>query len=288
MPRNLGARERTKSPDEKLLGGAEAYTPTDNLLDLSWLETNYQGETAFCGEHMATHFLAVLDHAANGTVSRYSPRYGVNKLKDPKSPVYDGFALDAGTTLPAIFKWLEQIGANTFEPLENNVTDPNYFDPAVVTPAEDAEAAQHKVTNFAYDALTFNALCQAIDQYKAVALLIKCDDQFWGTATPTFTTPEYGHFIVAVGHSTTALQIIDSADPNPAYRVKLIDQKYVTPTFFIESGTATDILPLLQKVVSDSAEAVQDVAQDSQATTPQKETLLQEIEEVLEDIEQAI
>jgi hypothetical protein len=243
MNRNLGARERVKDPQEELLGGGATYVPSDNILDLSWLVTNYQAQTEFCGEHAATHFVAVLDHSANGAVNRYSPRYGVNKLKNPASPLYDGFPLEAGTTLPAIFKWLEQAGVDVFEPLENNVAAPGYFDPSVITPDDDAAAAQHKVSNFAYDALTFNALCQAVDEHKAVIILIKCDDGFWRTQTPTFTNPEDGHFIVACGHSTTALQVIDSADPDPACRIKMIDQKYVTPQFFIESGTARDVLP---------------------------------------------
>jgi hypothetical protein len=288
MNHNLGARERVKSPDERILGGAGAYAPSDNLQDLSWLVTNYQGETAFCGEHAASHFMAVLDHAANGQVNRYTPRYGVIKLKNPQSPLYDGFALEAGTTLPAIFKWLEQAGADGFEPLENNVTDPNYYDPSILTPDEDQMAGEHKVTNFAYDALSFNALCQAVDQYKAVIILIKCDDGLWGTTTPTFTNPEYGHFIVACGHSTTALQVIDSADPNPECRVKMIDEKYVTPQFFIESGTATDIFPIVQNVVSDAALTVQEIAQDTTATPQEKEGFLEKVEDVLETIEEII
>jgi hypothetical protein len=226
------------------------------LPDVSWLVRNYQGETAFCGEHAATHFQAILEHLNTPTVAqRYSPRYGAIKLKSPSSPVYDGYAIDAGTTMTAIFKWLKQVGADDYEPLENDVTLPlaTYCDPTVITPAMDTDAANQKITTYAFDALTFADLQQAIYQNKAVILLIKCDDGFWGTSTPTFTQALYGHFIVAYGYDETGIWIIDSAEPNNEFALKHIATEYINPSFFFESGTAVDVPTSVQQVIQNSA-----------------------------------
>ena len=127
-PTRLGAIERPKDPRDILLGKVQAplSIPSSYVPDMTWLVRNYQGETAFCGEHAGTHFQAILEHQG-GVNNRFSPRYGAIKLKDPKSPLYDGYAIDAGTTTTAIFKWLQKAGANSYEPLENDLTGFPFF-----------------------------------------------------------------------------------------------------------------------------------------------------------------
>jgi hypothetical protein len=296
MPRNLGAKERVKQPNERLFGAAPSVEiPPSSVPSISWLVRNYQGETAFCGQHAGTHFNAILEYVVSQVVNRFSPRYGAIKMKTPASPVYDGFPVNDGTTLPAIFKWLSTFGSDSFEPLENNVALPcdanpgDYLDPNALTPAMDSDAANHKITDeVEYDALTYQDLCQSIYQNKAVIILIKVDDGFWGTANPTFTQPLYGHFVTAYGYDETGIWVIDSADPSDQFAFKHIAIEYITPTFFFESGTAVDALPVEQEIVSDASEAVHDVAQDTEAPPAQKESLLQEIEEVVEEIETGI
>ena len=283
---HIKANER--KPDERdiLLGSvvAPVSTPASYVPDISWLVRNFQGQLPMCGEHAATHFKAILDYvASNGaTVERKNPRYGSIKLKDPKSPVCDGYAENAGTDMRAIFKWLQKAGADDFEPLENDVTLPiaTYCDPSAVTPAMDADAATSMIANYAFGNTDFASLCQYIYASKAVLLLIKCDEGFWGTATPTFTTPTYGHFIVAFGYDADGIYIIDSADPNDAFAIKHIHAQYITNVFIIESGTAIDLPPsaqsvltnptippatkpqLIQQIVSDIAQALSLVKQE--------------------------
>jgi hypothetical protein len=247
-PTKLGAIERPKDPRDILLGSvqAPATIPYPYIPDISWLVRNYQGQTSFCGEHAGSHFKAILDHSEIMPLAvRYTPRYGAIKLKTPDSPVADGYGPDAGTDMRSIFKWLETLGADTFEPLENDVTLPiaTYLQSSVVTPDMDANAATQKIGSYAFgnEQLDFESLCQAIYLNDAVLLLIKCDDGFWGTATPTFTTAKYGHFIVAFGYDENSIRIIDSAEPNDAFAIKTIAKEYITPTFFFESGTAVDI-----------------------------------------------
>lgn len=244
---HLKANPRPKDGRDILLGGAAAPVPIPPALhvDLSWLKRNFQGKTYFCGEHAGTHLKAILDYGAstyNGADTRKTPRYGAIKLKDPKSPVCDGFAIDAGTDMRSIFKWLQKVGAADFEPLENDVTLPHatYCDPNVVTPAMDANAATSLISNYGFGNTDFNSLCQYIYQSKAVLLLIKCDDGFFGTSIPTFTTQKYGHFVVAYDYDLNGIYVIDSADPVDAFALKYISKQYITPKFIIESGTALD------------------------------------------------
>lgn len=289
-PKNLGAIERPKDPRDILLGAVQAPValPTTLGRDLSWLTRNYQGQTAFCGEHAGTHFKTLLDYyGTNGAVNiRKNPRYGAIKLKDPKSPVYDGFAIDAGTTMPAIFKWQQNVGAADYEPLENDVTLPltTYCDPSVITPAMDASAAASKIASYAFDALTFNDICQTIYQRTAILILAKVDDGFWGTSTPTFTDALYGHFFVGYDfdRSTNDLLILDSADPSNQFALKRINAKYITPQFFFETGTAIDIPPRVKNALITNA-AIPSSAQ--QAVSAGQLTLA---EQILQDIEQAL
>jgi hypothetical protein len=291
--RNLGAIERPRNSRDVLLGSVQAPVaiPAEFLPDNSWLQRNFQGQTAFCGEHAGTHFQAILDHYQNpAAAQRYSPRYGAIKLKTPGSPVYDGFDIGAGTTMTAIFKWLQKVGADGYEPLENNVMLPvaTYCQPSAITPAMDADAANHKIANYAFDALSFQALQQAIYQSKAVLLLIKCDNGFWATNTPTFTTPTYGHFVVADGYDADSIRVVDSADPNPQFAVKKISTQYITPAFICESGTAVDMAAVqqtVQQVVTQASNIMTQINNAPDMPHVQKLSLLQQLAAGLKAIE---
>jgi hypothetical protein len=286
-PTKLGALERPKDERDILLGSVQAPVsiPATFIPDLSWLVRNYQGETTFCGEHAATHLKAILDYDPAASVApHYTPRYGAIKLKTPGSPVCDGYAPDAGTDMRSLFKWLEVLGADTFEPLENDVTLPitTYLEPTAVTPDMDASAATEKIASYAFDALDFESLCQAIYQNKAVLLLIKCDDGFWGTSTPTFTTPTYGHFIVAYGYDENSIRIIDSAEPNNEFALKTIGKQYITSEFFFESGTAVDLPAIVKQALTNTQPVPASV---QKALTSGQLSLA---EQILNDIEAAL
>ncbi len=257
---NLGAIQKPKDKRDFILGKVQApiEIPPSFLPDNSWLIRNYQGQTPSCGAHAGTHFKVILNLYTDLVKGRKTPRYGYIKLKDPKSPVYDGYPIDAGTDMRSIFKWLQVCGADDFEPLENDITLPleKYCDPSVITPDMDINAGQSKIKSYVFTNPYINDIKQAIYQNKAVILLIKCDDGFWGSNTPVFTTPKYGHFVVADGYDENGIRIIDSADPNIG--VKTILNKY--ERFIIEAGTAIDLpdevvynlkqqVNLLQKVV---------------------------------------
>jgi len=291
---HLRAIERPKDDRDLLLGSVQAPVaiPASFLPDNSWLQRNFQGQTAFCGEHAGSHFKAILDYYATNSPTRKSPRYGAIKLKSPSSPVCDGFPIDAGTDMRSIFKWLQKVGAADYEPLENNVllSSTDYVNPAVITPAMDANAATSKIGPYAFGNTDFESLCQYIFKNKAALLLVKCDDGFWGTKATTFTTPKYGHYVVADGYDKNAgyIRAIDSADPNPAFWIKTIAKQYITPQFIRESGTAVDaavVQQAVQQVVNQASVIVTQINNAPDMSHPQKLSLLQELAAGLKLIE---
>jgi hypothetical protein len=283
-PKNLGALERKPDPRDILLGSVQAPVaiPASLIPDVSWLVRNYQGQTPCCGAHASSHFQAILEHALTPDVSqRYTPRFSWIKIK-----AIDGYPLESGTDMRSILKSLTNDGADDFEPLENDVTLPitTYSDPSAVTPDMVTNASAKKVGSYGFGNTDFESLCQAIYQNKAVLLLIKCDDGFWGTSTPTFTTPEYGHFITAYGYDSDFIYIVDSADPSDTFAFKKIAKQYVnSPTTFIfEAGTAVDIPPAVKQALTTNTPVPQSV---THALSTGQLTLA---EQILNDIEAAL
>jgi hypothetical protein len=284
---NLGALERPKDDRDLLLGSvaAPAQIPTTFMPDNTWLQRNFQGQTPYCGPHALSHLKAILERNENPiSVPHYTPRYLWIRVKQ-----IDGSPIEAGTDMRSLFKILQQYGADDYEPLENPITIPiaDYSALSAITPDMDTNAAPKKIASYAFDALDFASLQQLIYKFKAVLLLIHCDNGFWGTSTPTFTTTPYTHFVCADGYDENNIRIIDSAEPDNAFAVKMISKEYVIPKFILESGTAIDPATanaIKSAIVTDSAAIVQDVAQDTQTPAPEKATILEEIEEVIESI----
>jgi hypothetical protein len=255
MPRNLGGKER--APDERdfLLGSIQApiQIPASYVPDMTWFVRNTQGQQPACGAHGAAHFQMILEHENTPSVNqRYSARYSWIKIKQ-----FDGFPLDAGTDLRSVFKSLQQNGADDFEPLGNDVTLSltEYANPSAITGAMDASAANQKISSYAFGGTVFQDICQHIYKNKAVCILIKCDDGFWGTETPTFTQPLYGHFVVGYGYDENYIYIVDSADPQ--FGFKKLAKQYFPSKFVFESGTAIDIPPAqLQQIIKQSQAVV--------------------------------
>ena len=139
-----------------------------------------------------------------------------------------------------------------FEPLENDVTLSlvDYSNPTI-TPDMEKSAASNQINSYAFGGTDLFSLCQHIYQNKAVLLLIKVDNGYWGTTTPTFTTPTYGHFVVAYGYTPNSIKIICSADRD--FPLKEIGKQYINSSFIREAGTAIDLPPQeVQKIIDTS------------------------------------
>lgn len=265
----LGARERPKDERDFLLGAIQhpVSIPSSFLPDNSWLVRHFQGLLPTCGAHASSHFKALLDKAERpdlGTSPNYSPRFSWIKIKQ-----VDGFPLDAGTDMRSIFKSQQNDGMDDFEPLGDDASLPlaQYSDSTAITAEMVANANPKTIGSYAFGNTDYESLCQHIFQNAAILLLIKCDDGFWGTTNPTFTTPKYGHFVVADGYDEDGIRIIDSADATDG--VKHIAKQYITPQFVIESGTALDIPPNTVPTLPPLPKNIQ--------PTPQNVSLLQKI-----------
>ncbi|HVB33703.1 MAG TPA: hypothetical protein VNJ52_04935 [Patescibacteria group bacterium] len=287
----LGGLERPKDERDFPLGATYVPVKRPSTLgaDMSWFKRNWQAQIPTCGPHALSHDKAVQDHASVPSLSpRYTPRFTGIRMKDPRSPVYDGYAPDAGTDMRHLFQ-AAVAGQNTFAPLENDTLLPlaQYLDPSVLTPAMLAESKNNLIKSYAFDETpggpTYDSIADAVNQWKAVILLIKCDEGFWGTSTPTFTTPKYGHFILAYDwdDNTGELLIVDSAEPDEQFALKRIAKQYIQPQFFLEAGTTVDIPPSIKQVLS-----------HPQLTPQQKisitQQILTDIAEILQDMKKEI
>src|ERR1039458_6324724 len=278
-PKNLGALERKPDPRDILLGSVQAPVtiPSSFIPDISWLVRNYQGQTPSCGAHASSHFQAILEHAlAPGVNQRYTPRFSWIKIK-----TIDGYPLEDGTDMRSIFKSLTNDGADDFEPLMNDVSLPlaTYSDPSAVLPYMDTTAANNKIISYAFGNTDFQSICQHIYQNKAVLLLIKCDDAWWGTATPSFTSPKYGHFIVAYGFSPTGIKIVDSSDKD--FPLKEISKEFITSQFIIEAGTAIDIPPAQVQAIINTAQNVINQVPAAPIPTEQKLDIISQLKTLI-------
>lgn len=250
---NLGAIERTPDVRDLQLGSAliPQAIPSVFKQDISWLKRNYQGSTPACGPHAASHLKAIMDHAL-GVDSRYTPRYPWIKLKDPASPVNDGYAVLDGTDMRSIFKAMSKVGMDVFDPLGNDVTLPigTYSDPKAVTPEMDSAAGGALINGYGFGTTDFASVCQYIYLRKAVLILGKVDKGFWHTINPTFTTPKYGHFFTGFAYDEGGIFIIDSADPDDANAIKYIPKQYFPSAFIRETGTAVELPPSVKQALS--------------------------------------
>ena len=239
---NLGAKRRTPDPRDFNLGKIQyaASIPPVLLPDDSWILSvrNYQGQTPTCGAHGSTHLKMIQDYTGSN-LPHYTPRFSWIEIK-----ILDGIPLEDGTDMRWIFKAAQNNGYCDFPLLGNNVNLPlaAYSDPSVLVANNIVpDGRTHLINSYAFGNADYESICQGIAQNKAVALLIECDDGFWGTAKPTFTTPTYGHFIVADGYDENGIRVIDSAEPNIEMAIKYVAKEYITPDFFIEMGTIVDL-----------------------------------------------
>ena len=258
---NLGALERPKDERDFPLGATIVPQPRAPRLnaDMSWFKRNYQAQLPFCGPHSKSHNKAIQDHGfAPSVAQRFTPRFSAIRMKDPISPSYDGYPVDAGTDMRALFKMAKTEGEDVFDPLENDTTLSigDYANSNAVTPDMKTAAAQSLINGYAFDQTpggpTYDSIADATCQWKSVVLLIRCDSGFWGTLTPTFTEPKYGHFVTAYDYDDEkgGIYVVDSAEPDEQFALKFIDKKYIVQPFFVEAGTTVDLPPSVHQALS--------------------------------------
>ena len=242
---NIRNKRRKVNLKEFKLGKIQspASIPNSYLPNLSIYPRYYQGDQNACGAHAGAYLQTVKLTTSSTSIANLSPRFLWGEIFK-----IDPACIEEGTTMEDIFQKLEDTGICDLNLCPNNVqlslTDYAEFP---IT-QEMIDNAQNKITkSHAYlpNYPSSQEIKQAIFQNSAVLLLIHCDDGFFGTTTPTFTKPIYGHFVVAVAYDDNSIYILDSTEIDTNLSVKKIDDQYIDGkiNFIVEGGVAIELPP---------------------------------------------
>jgi hypothetical protein len=216
--------------------------PEEYIGDISKIRRLWQNGWPTCGANAGATLKAMQEFTDVGLTDGCSPRFLWKKIKE-----IDGVPADWGTDMRSILKALYSCGVCNYsllpEPYGLSMGGPqglsNYTN--VTTTPHMEEDAQEKIINgyaFLPSGFTLSDLKRAIYQSKQVVLLIRCDEGFFGTNLPTFTSRKYGHFVVAYGYDRSGIYILDSTEQNPEKATKIIYGTYFP--FIQEAGTGVD------------------------------------------------
>lgn len=235
---NLGAIEQPYNYRDIQLGRIQkpVEIPEELIPDYSSVPKYFQGQQPACSSHAGTFGITLNEYLENGYVSPLSPRYMWRKIKD-----IDGYPLHLGSDLRSILKVMasEATCSNMLLPNEINKPLDIYSNPTIID-AMRYDAQPRIVASYAFlDDISFDGVKQAIFKNKFAILLIHCDEGFFGTTTPTFTSKKYGHFVVAIGYTKNGIIIVDSTEEDTLKSTKFMDKKYVD--FIRQGGTVVDI-----------------------------------------------
>jgi len=239
-PNNLGALSSPRDDRDIKLGSVQVPQPVPFSFrpDVSAISRYYQGSQPACGGHAGAWFKSYLDYLNLQLNVERSPRFIYSICKRD-----DGYPGE-GTYLRQIMKTLTNVGACEMKFLPNDITLPKaeYINLNNIRLPAFEDAKQNKITAYvAVDDLSFSGLCQAIYKNQAVILLIWCDEGFFGTTTPTFTSKKYGHFVVGCQYDQANIYVIDSTEKDPNLALKAIPRSAVESGFVREAGTAMDL-----------------------------------------------
>ncbi len=249
---NLGAIPRPKDSRDFKLGAISAPAtdkPVEFKPDLVKYPKFDQQQQPACGAHAGAMLVEVLRSNELGTMLQQSPRFIWTLLKQANGVYNDTYQISDGTDMRSIMKVLQGAGVCSFA-LGGNDTSLSLTDYAnmPITAEMNDDAATKVIQSYAFEDLpTVDQLTDAIWKYKAIILLIRCDNGFFRTTTPTFTQPLYGHFVVAAGYDANGIYIIDSTEADFSKSVKYIGNQYIS--FIKEVGTTMELTEEQIKIV---------------------------------------
>lgn len=244
MKRNLGGIQNTEDTRDRLLGsyapiGDAAAMPKTYATDVSRVKHLYQAGTPSCGAHAGAGLKEIQDQSDQAGEAALSPDYLWGKIK-----AVDPYGYNDGTNMRYIMQTLKESGVCAYELLPNRFPTTNYlYANPRITPEMDKDAQNHRIADgyaFHYQP-TVLGIKYYTWKFQAIILLIRCDDGFFGTTTPTFTEKKYGHFVVAYGFDENGIKILDSTEENTDLSLKTIPNSAIEQGFVVEVGTALDL-----------------------------------------------
>lgn len=247
-PFGTGAVARTPDQRDINIGhAAPSSRPMVYMPDRSQIPVKMQGKYGTCGGHAGAameSFLETLD---------LSPKYLWKQIK-----VGTDLTADVGTDMRTIFKTLQNVGVCT-EALCPDVLDATfqeYSDAASLTDAQKNDGYPHGINNYAFiDNPTWEQLCQAIYDNRAVLALVDCGDGWWldgwsEEATCPLRLGNYasGHFVVLWGYDEKYIYFRNSwSNAWGRNGDGYFDESYLPHVK--EIGTGIDALSFKQQVI---------------------------------------
>lgn len=146
------------------------FAPTFTNFGAWHQPVEFQGQQPACGAHSGAALQGILEN------DRFSPRFTWANIK-----TFDGWPIESGTDIRAIFKSLKNKGTSDFALLGNDVgvSLTAYANPTITSPMN-ASAAKNKAPGYGFaDDLTFNGLKQYINDHGAIIILFRIGKEFW-------------------------------------------------------------------------------------------------------------
>jgi len=229
----------------------------EQINTLGYLDTGTDGELHF---HSSPRFLQVLTGNA----------YNGNSLPDP---------WDVMRTY-GVLPWRDL-------PFDATVTEAEYLNP--ISQASLDKAAQFLALLGGKNAIQYHWIndggptdTSAMNAARAQAPLcigIAVNDSEWNIIDPAIASGAPAHSVQNYASEATGEEVLDHYIPFD----KVLIPGY--PIQFVLQGVVTYIEPVEQEIVTDTTKVVSEVATDSTVTPATKESLLQEVEEVVEAVE---
>lgn len=134
-----------------------------------------QAKTPSCVSHGVVELMKLYWFLKTGKIINFNPQY--LHIKSP----FLGATPDDGRDEATVLAIAKSDGCCTSAtlPINTNVSNAQYCDPLIITPAMDAEAAQYKIPGYTLIALTREAIRNAIKTYGAVGLVFQIGQEYW-------------------------------------------------------------------------------------------------------------
>lgn len=247
-----GGKPRILQPTDFLLGSFSPSGPSDIPIVLP---IEMQAQQPACGAHGGNYLKEALD-TIDGISFHGSPEFLWGEIKK-----VDGFPIEDGTSMNYILKTMKNIGICSIDLLPNNVNVSleSYASANNITQAMTADAANHKIGNYAFEngPFTWQQLKQCISSHKAVLMLLAVGNEFYVAKDGT-TTWDGGKIlpldpsrVISSHHFVLAFEDQDHYDPDLIYfynewsdtwglkGLGYFDQNYLSRV--LEIGTAVNI-----------------------------------------------
>jgi hypothetical protein len=146
-------------------------------VDLHNIPVLMQGQRPACVAHAAAKLLMWYWYCRTGKLIRFSPRF-----IDAYMKTFDGLNLENDGAYPRYsMKVLAKVGCATEDTLPNDIflSDTEYRDPSILTPAVMAEAARYKIPGYVSIKTDINSSRRGMREFGPLSMLLEIGEEFF-------------------------------------------------------------------------------------------------------------